>query len=56
MTLNSSKNGKTYYAQSKKTALTLTMNFNANNNTISATSVSKTIPETYNGVAQATST
>ncbi len=53
--LTSSNQGSTYYAQTRKDAISRTVYFNANGNTISATSVSCSIGATYNGVSQGSS-
>jgi len=56
--VNTAKNissNVTYYAITKKDAVTYTATFNRNNATISKTSAQCTIAATYNGTAQATS-
>ena len=51
--MNASKSGSTAYAQTIKGALARVVYFNANNNTIDATSKScADIAATYNGTAQ----
>ena len=56
LTLTSSNTGKTWYAITRKDAVTLTGKVNANNATLSSTSnVSCTIAESYNGIAQSKS-
>ena len=53
MTITSALNGSTSYAQTTAQAKRRTVNFNANNNTIDATSKScADIAATYNGTAQ----
>ena len=44
----------TYYAITTKAKVTYTVNFNANSNTIAATSKTCDLAATYNGAAQAT--
>ena len=56
-TANSAKNvseNATYYAQTKKNAVTHTITFNNNGATLSSNEESCTIGETYNGTAQGT--
>ena len=55
LTVDSSNNGNTYYAITKKSGFRYAVNFNANGNTIAATSKSCSIADAYNGAAQGTS-
>ncbi len=55
LTLNSNNNGVTYYAITRKDAVSRVVYFNANGNTIGSTSASCSIGATYNGTSQASS-
>ncbi len=55
LTIDSNNKGKTYYAITRNDPISQSVTFNANNNTIAATSASCSIPSSYNGKTQGNS-